>query len=95
MAKAGVDSDHHSIGDKKRKKTTFAKKKRQAGIPVWCNLKVESTRDELMIVSATFFFLSRQTTHAHIFFSDFVEPCLSLQRSAAPEKKKENPPQTS
>jgi hypothetical protein len=55
MAKAGVDSDHHSIGDKKRKKTTFAKKKRQAGIPVWCNLKVESTRDELMIVSATFF----------------------------------------
>jgi hypothetical protein len=28
MAKAGVDSDHHSIGDKKRKKTTFAKKKK-------------------------------------------------------------------
>jgi ribosomal protein L39E len=57
MAKAGVDSDHHSIGDKKRgkKPRLQKKKKRQAGIPVWCNLKVESTRDELMIVSATFF----------------------------------------
>jgi hypothetical protein len=31
MAKAGVDSDHHSIGDKKRKKTTFAKKKKTSG----------------------------------------------------------------
>jgi ribosomal protein L39E len=84
-----------SVTKKEKKPRLQKKKKRQAGIPVWCNLKVESTRDELMIVSATFFFLSRQTTHAHIFFSDFVEPCLSLQRSAAPEKKKENPPQTS